>query len=142
MITKKPLFSWVLERHRALQLLLFLLILLTIFLRVFPLEMQKRIVNTAIAFRKIDVLLVYCGLYLAAVVSAGALKYLINVLQGFIGQRILLDLRTRLYDHILNLPLPFFRRTPPGMVISSLTSNSAPSGSSWAERWPCHSSMC
>lgn len=90
MITKKPLFSWVLERHRALQLLLFLLILLTIFLRVFPLEMQKRIVNTAIAFRKIDVLLVYCGLYLAAVVSAGALKYLINVLQGFIGQRILL----------------------------------------------------
>lgn len=122
MITKKPLFSWVLERHRALQLLLFLLILLTIFLRVFPLEMQKRIVNTAIAFRKIDVLLVYCGLYLAAVVSAGALKYLINVLQGFIGQRILLDLRTRLYDHILNLPLPFFRRTPPGMVISSLTS--------------------
>lgn len=122
MISKKSLFSWVLERYRGLQLILFALILSTIILRVFPLEMQKRIVNEAIALRKLDALLIYCTLYLAAVVVAGLFKYFINVLQGYIGQRILLDMRSQLYRHILTLPLPFFSHTPPGMVIASLTS--------------------
>jgi putative ABC transport system ATP-binding protein len=122
MITKKPLFSWILERYRGLQALLILLILAAIFLRVFPLEMQKRIINSAIAFKKTNELFLYCGLYLGAVVLAGLFKYIINLLQGYIGQKILLEMRTRIYDHILSLPLPFFRRTPPGMVIASLTS--------------------
>lgn len=122
MISKKPFFSWVLERYRGLQFLLFVLTLTTVFFRVFPLEMQKRIINYAIALQKIDVLLVYCGLYLGAVFVAGVLKYIINVLQGYIGQKILLEMRARLYDHILTLPLPFFRKMAPGTVIASLTS--------------------
>jgi len=122
MISRKPLFAWVFERQRGLQVLLILLILAAILLRVFPLEMQKRIVNTAIGLRNLNALFLYCGLYLAAVVLAGLFKYLINLLQGYLGQRILLRMRTQLYDHILSLPLPFFRRTPPGMVIASLTS--------------------
>ena len=122
MVQKKPLFSWIFERYRGLQLLLLGLIVLTIFFRVFPLEMQKRIVNEAIRFRKLEVLLLYCGLYLAAVVLAGALKYLINTVQGYIGQKILYEMRSQLYEHILQLPMPFFRKTPPGMVISFLTS--------------------
>lgn len=121
-ISQKPFLSWVFERFRGLQFLLFGLILGTIFFRVFPLEMQKRIVNHAIALRKVDVLLIYCGLYMGAVFLAGILKYVINVLQGYIGQKILLDMRSKLYDHILTLPLSFFRKTPPGTVIASLTS--------------------
>lgn len=121
MISKKSFFSWVLERCRGLQALLFVMVLATIFFRVFPLEMQKRIINSAIPFKKVDILFIYCGLYLGAVVLAGVLKYVINVLQGYIGQKILYELRNRLYDHILSLPLSFFRRTPPGMVITSLT---------------------
>ena len=122
MVTRKPLFSWVLERHRGAQATLFALILSTLFFRVFPLEMQKRIINHAINFKDVDLLLMYSGLYIAAVILAGVLKYAINVLQEFIGQKILLDMRARLYDHILSLPLSFFRRTPAGMVIASLTS--------------------
>ena len=122
MISRKPLFAWVLERHRGLQMLLLLLIVAAIFLRVFPLEMQKRIVNSAIGLRNLNALYLYCGLYLGAVLLAGLFKYVINLLQGYIGQKILLRIRTELYDHILSLPLPFFRRTPPGMVIASLTS--------------------
>ncbi len=122
MVLKRSLFSWVLRSHRGLQALLFAMIVMTIFFRVFPLEMQKRIVNQAIELKKIDLLLWYCGFYIAAVVLAGVMKYAINVLQGYIGQNILLRMRKELYDHILRLPLPFFRRTPPGMVISSLTS--------------------
>jgi len=122
MISKKPLFSWVLERFRGLQALLLVMILATIFFRVFPLEMQKRIINSAIPFKKLDVLYLYCGLYIGAVVLAGVLKYVINVLQGYIGQKILYEMRAQLYEHILTLPLSFFRRTPPGTVIASLTS--------------------
>jgi len=106
MISRKPLFAWVFERQRGLQVLLILLILAAILLRVFPLEMQKRIVNTAIGLRNLNALFLYCGLYLAAVVLAGLFKYLINLLQGYLGQRILLRMRTQLYDHILSLPLP------------------------------------
>ena len=122
MISKKPLFAWVFERYRGLQVILLLLILAAIFLRVFPLEMQKRIVNSAIGLRNLHALYLYCGLYLGAVVLAGLFKYVINLLQGFIGQKILFEMRAQIYDHILSLPLPFFRRTPPGMVIASLTS--------------------
>jgi len=122
MVTKKSLFSWVLERCRGLQSALFIMILFTVFFRVFPLEMQKRIVNIAIQSRNLNALFTYCGLYITAVVMAGVLKYIINVLQGYIGQKILYEMRDQLYAHILSLPLSFFRRTPPGMVISSLTS--------------------
>ena len=122
MVTKKSLFSWVFERCRGLQFALFIMILFTVFFRVFPLEMQKRIVNIAIQSRDLNALFTYCGLYISAVVMAGVLKYIINVLQGYIGQKILYDMRNQLYAHILSLPLSFFRRTPPGMVISSLTS--------------------
>lgn len=122
MITKKPLFSWVFQRFRGLQLLLLVVIGVTVFFRVVPLELQKRIVNRAITLKKMDLLLVYCGFYLGAVVLAGGLKYLINVLQGYLGEKLLYEIRTELYQHVLRLPLPFFRRTPPGMVISSLTS--------------------
>jgi len=99
MIPQKPLFSWVLERYRGLQVLLLLLILAAIFLRVFPLEMQKRIVNSAIAMRNINSLFLYCGLYLSAVVLAGIFKYVINLLQGFIGQKILFEMRAQIYNH-------------------------------------------
>lgn len=128
MIHKKPLWYWALTRCRSLQVVLVILILFTVFLRVFPLEMQKRIVNDAIRFGKIQALYLYCALYMGAVLLAGVFKYAINVLQGYIGQKILYELRTGLYRHIIRLPLPFYRRTPPGMVISSVTGELASVG--------------
>ncbi len=122
MVLRQPIYSWVLKRCVKLQLLLVLLISLTIFFRVFPLELQKRIVNDAIRFRDTQKLFYYCGFYLASVILAGVLKYAINVLQGYIGQRLLDEMRTSLYDHIIRLPMNFFRKTAPGMVIASLTS--------------------
>ncbi len=125
MILKKSLWSWALTRCRGLQAVLLLLILFTVFFRVFPLEMQKRIINKAIRFKDLHTLYVYCGLYMGAVFLAGTLKYAINVLQGYIGQKILLEMRTGLYRHVLQLPISFYRQTPPGMVISALTSEIA-----------------
>jgi ABC-type transport system involved in Fe-S cluster assembly fused permease/ATPase subunit len=47
-VVEKTLFSWVFHGHLKLKIALLLAILVTVFTRVFPLEMQKRIVNQAI----------------------------------------------------------------------------------------------
>lgn len=120
-ITKRPLCYWIFSRCRGLQILLLAIILVSIFLRVVPLELQKRIVNEAIGERDEHLLLYYCGLYIGAVVLAGLSKYLINMLQVIIGQKILIGLRTGLYMHVLHLPLQRYRGLRPGSAISAIT---------------------
>ena len=127
-VTRRSLFSWVLDKNMGLQLILLAIILVTVFARVLPLEMQKRIINEAIRLRKMDALILYCGLYLAAVVTASGLKFLINYIQAIIGQRTLARLRKKMFHHIIALPLSFFRKTQPGTVVSSLVTEIASTG--------------
>lgn len=127
-VVKRSLFSWVLAHNLHLQGLLLAVIIITVFARVLPLEMQKRVVNEAIKLRDVDLLMLYCGVYLVSVLAASGLKYLINVLQTIIGQRALAEMRKALYHHILTLPLSFFRKTQPGLVVSSLVNELAAAG--------------
>ena len=120
-IVKRSLFSWILAGNLKLQLLLLLIIVVMVIARGLPLEMQKNIVNEAIKLRSIDKLLLYCGIYLAAVVFFSILKYLTNVIQTLITQRTTARMRKALYEHILTLPLNFFRKTQPGTVVNALT---------------------
>jgi ABC-type multidrug transport system fused ATPase/permease subunit len=127
-VVNRSLWSWILTSNLKLQALLLVVIVIAVFTRVLPLEMQKRIVNEAIRFGELEMLFRYCGLYLAAVVFAVSLKYLINVLQNLIGESVLADMRKDLYHHILTLPLNFFRKTQPGLVVSSLVTELATAG--------------
>ena len=120
-ITERSLFYWILRRHRPSQIFLLLVILVSLFFKVFPLEMQKRIINEAIYLKEIELLYLYCGLYIGAVFIAGLLKYITNVLQVYIGQKILVEMRQELYHHVLQLPLQFYRKMQPGTVISAMT---------------------
>lgn len=128
LVTHRKLSWWVRHSNLKLQALLLLVILVTVFARVAPLEMQKRIVNEAIFLGDVDLLMRYCGIYLAAVLLASVLKYVINMLQAIIGQRALAEMRKALYHHILTLPLNFFRKTQPGMVVASLVSELTAAG--------------
>ncbi len=119
-VVKRSLFSWVFAGNVKLQLTLLFIIVVMVFARVLPLEMQKRIVNEAINLRSIDLLFMYCGIYLVAVIFFSALKYLTNVIQTLITQRTTARMRKELYHHILTLPLGFFRNTQPGLVVNSL----------------------
>lgn len=127
-VYKRSLLSWVLYGRGKLQALLLFTSVVMVFARVLPLEMQKRIINDAIQLRKVELLLIYCGIYLAAVILASGLKFLVNYLQSLIGQRAAAEMRKQLYHHILSLPLGFFRRTQPGMVVSSLMTELATAG--------------
>ncbi len=119
-VVKRSLFSWVFAGNVKLQITLLFIIVVMIFARVLPLEMQKRIVNEAINLRSIDLLFMYCGIYLVAVIIFSALKYLTNVIQTLITQRTTARMRKEMYHHILTLPLGFFRNTQPGSVVNSL----------------------
>jgi ABC-type multidrug transport system fused ATPase/permease subunit len=119
-IIKRSLLSWVFDGNLKFQLLLLGVIAVTVFARVLPLEMQKRIVNQAISLRNLDLLLLYSAYFLGAVVVASGCKYLINILETLISQRVLAEMRRQLYRHILRLPLGFFRNTQPGFVVNAI----------------------
>lgn len=127
-VIKRSLFSWVLAGNLKLQILLVVVIIVTVFARVLPLEMQKRVINDAIHLKKTDMLIIYCSIYVVSVISASGLKYLVNVLQTTIGQRSLADMRKALYHHIIALPLSFFRKTQPGVVVNALLSELSVAG--------------
>jgi len=127
-VTERSLFSWVLSSNLKLQMALLLIIIVTVFARVVPLEMQKKIINEAIFLKKIDLLKIYCGIYLAAVLISTIFKYLTNVIQTLLGQQALADMRRAVYHHILTLPINFYRKTQPGMVVSALVTELAAAG--------------
>lgn len=124
-VVQRSIFSWILGPNLKLQLVLLALIAVTVFARVLPLEMQKRIVNQAIRLSNYELLLRYCAVYLVAIMTANFLKYAITVLQVLISQRTLAHMRKALFAHIITLPLGFFRTTQPGLVVSSLVAELA-----------------
>jgi len=119
-VVKRSLLSWIFSGNVKLQVLLLFIILVAVFARVIPLEMQKRVVNEAIKLRNIDLLIQYCGVYLAAVVLASGLKFIMRILETIISQRTTAAMRKALYHHILTLPLGFFRNTQPGSIVNAL----------------------
>ena len=127
-VTQKSLFHWVFSGNAKLQFVLLLVIILIVFARVIPLEMQKRIINDSIALKNLDGLLIYSGIYIVAITAAGGLKLAINYLQALIGERAMNQMRKELYQHILTLPLGFFRKTQPGMVVASLMTELSTAG--------------
>ncbi len=124
-IVKRSLGSWVFEGSVFLQILLVVIIMVTVFARLIPLEMQKRIINQAIYLKKIDLLAVYCVIYLSSVIAASLLKFSINIIQTVISQRATAAMRSHLFQHILTMPLDFFRTTQPGTVVNSLVNELA-----------------
>jgi len=127
-ITEKSLFYWVFKDNLKLQIILLLVIILIVFARVLPLEMQKRIINDSIALRNVDGLIFYSIIYIIAITTASGLKLAINYLQAVIGEKAMTAMRKELYHHILTLSLGFFRTTQPGMVVSSLMTELSTAG--------------
>lgn len=120
-LTQRPLFYWVKNHYRGLQLFLLLAIVASLFFRVYPLEMQRRIINIAINLKMVDKLYLYCALYMGSILVAGLLKYFTNTLQDVIGQKIMIGMRQELYQHVLQLPLTFFHRTQTGTITAAMT---------------------
>ena len=81
-----------------------------------------------ISFSQLEYLFTLCGLFLLLVIVNQAFKYVINVLAGRTGERMLRRLRYDLYSRVLRLPLPHFRKLSQGEIITMITAEVEPLG--------------
>ena len=105
-------------------------------------EVPKQIVNRAIqggtsdfpavvlgfSFTQLEFLFVLCAVFLFLVIANQAFKYVINVLAGRTGERMLRRLRYDLYGRVLRFPLPHFRKLSQAEIITMITAEVEPLG--------------
>ena len=141
------LFAYIFKHTRHQQVVLMLIILLSFPVYYFSLELPKIIINDAIngdkfpidltfsvaginkvigTLDQISYLLALCCVLLIAVLLNGAFKYKINVYRGIMGERVLRRLRFELIDRIMRFPIPYFRTTGPGELISIVNQETEP----------------
>ncbi len=61
--------------------------------------------------------------FLAAAVLFWAITYAQTYLVGWVGQRVLADLRIRIFTHLQTLPIGFYESRPAGVLISRITND-------------------
>ncbi|TLP49222.1 ABC transporter ATP-binding protein [Cohaesibacter sp. CAU 1516] len=137
---EKSLFQFVWRYSRTQQIILFLITLLSFPILYYTLELPKLIVNDAISGKnfprsllgaewgQIDYLLLLCFSFLGLVVINNAVKYVLNVYRGLVGERMLRRLRYDLYKRVLLFRLPRFRKMSSGEIIPMITSEVEPLG--------------
>ncbi|HDD35457.1 MAG TPA: lipid A export permease/ATP-binding protein MsbA [Candidatus Desulfofervidus auxilii] len=70
--------------------------------------------------KKIRMLFILPPLVVLLYAVKGAFWYLQNYLMNYVGQRIVCDMRERLYTHMLQLPLSYFQRHHTGTLMSRI----------------------
>jgi len=63
------------------------------------------------------------GIFVAAGLANWGMTYAQTYLTGWVGERMLADLRSRLFRHLQRLSLGYFERTRAGVIISRLTND-------------------
>lgn len=134
------LFKYIWRYSKSQQITLLLVTLVSFPFLYYSLDLPKTIINQAIGgtdfpktvfgqeLDQIEYLLVLCFAFLALVLINGGFKYWINVFRGRMGERMLRRMRYILYSLILRFPLPQFRKTSQGEIISMVTAEVEPLG--------------
>jgi putative ABC transport system ATP-binding protein len=123
---ERSLFGFILKYSRRDQLLIVPLVVATMVVYYLSLDLPKTIINQAIQgdrfkdaasttflglqLGRIEYLLALSLIFLGLIVLNGWLKFRINTMKGWMGERMLRRLRYQLYDYILRFPLQRFRR--------------------------------
>ena len=134
------IFRFVLRYSRREQILLLVFTVMAFPFLYLSLDLPKTIINEAIGgqdfprvvfgyeLEQIPFLLLLCGVFLCLVFINGGFKYFINVYRGVVGERMLRRLRYQLFERVLRFPLPQFRKTSQGEVVSMITAETEPLG--------------
>jgi ABC-type multidrug transport system fused ATPase/permease subunit len=88
-----------------------------------PPLLAKYAVDDGIRRQDLEALWWIVGAFLVAGLLNWAMSYAQTYLTGWVGERILADLRNRLFDHLQRLSLGFFERNRAGVIISRLTND-------------------
>jgi len=100
----KSLYGFIWKVSSRDQILLCIITLVVTGMSMVPLELQRRIVNDAIENHDLRNMLLLCGLYLVVLLLQGGLKYWLNVARGGLVERVALQLRRRIFKHLIGRP--------------------------------------
>ncbi len=88
-----------------------------------PPYLAKYALDDAISHNVGGRLYLVVGIFVAAGLANWAMFYVETYMTGWVGERILADLRTTLFDHLQRLSLGFYERNRAGVIISRLTND-------------------
>lgn len=77
---------------------------------------------------RLPYLVALCVTFLVMIIVNGGLKYKINTMKGWMGERMLRRLRYALLDHVLRFPLPRFRKVKSAEVATMINTEVEPLG--------------
>jgi ATP-binding cassette subfamily B protein len=86
--------------------------------------LSKRIIDEGIIAGNRAVLLRIVTIYGALTLVQALLVFSFIYLAGVLGERVRYDLRKNMFNHLQDLSLPYFDRTPVGWIMSRVTSDS------------------
>jgi ABC-type multidrug transport system fused ATPase/permease subunit len=88
-----------------------------------PPYLAKYALDDAVEGRGGTRLYVVIAIFVAAGLANWAMYYVETYMTGWVGERILADLRVRLFEHLQRLSLGFYERNRAGVIISRLTND-------------------
>lgn len=130
---EKSLFRFIWRFSARQQLLILFVTVLSYPVSYILLELPKLIVNDAVQgngfprvifgfeFDQISYLFLLCVAFLTLVIVSNGIKLGINVYKGRLGERMLRRLRFELFQRVLRLRLPHFRKVSSGEIIPMIT---------------------
>jgi ATP-binding cassette subfamily B protein len=85
--------------------------------------LTRRVIDVALPAHDAAMIRTAALLYALSLALQFAAGYGETVLTGILGQRVMRDLRARLFAHLQRLPVAFFDRTPVGRLVTRVTSD-------------------
>ncbi len=142
---ERSLFGFIIRYSKRDQLRIVPFVLLTMVVYYASLDLPKTIINEAIQggrfeegqastqflwleLGRIEYLFALSMIFLGLIVLNGWLKFRINTMKGWMGERMLRRLRYALYDHILRFPLARFRRAKAAEMATMIKDEVEPLG--------------
>ncbi len=84
--------------------------------RLTPIAIDDKIMNHDMPGLQFIILIMF-----GTLVVQGIIQYIMTYLTSWIGQKIIYDLRKKIFDHIMSLDLKFFDRNPIGRIVTRVT---------------------
>ncbi len=88
-----------------------------------PPLLAKLAIDRGIHRHDVSTLVVVVVAFLAAAALVWVMTYSQTYLVGWVGQRVLSDLRVRIFKHLQSLPIGFYESRPAGVLISRMTND-------------------
>ncbi len=118
----KRIYRFVYPYQKAFYLLVFLTVLIAFVAPALPLLIQKTI-DDYILVKNYQGLVNMLMILIGVLVLQGIIQYFHTYLSGWLGQHVIRDIRTQLYDHLLSLKLRYFDQTPIGRLVTRTISD-------------------